>query len=323
MQQRLTPSTALLLTLPPMLWAGNAVVGRLVGPLVPPLTLNFLRWAFSFLVLLPLAWRVLTPRSPLWRHLPRYAVLGLLGVGCYNALQYLALKTSTPINVTLVGCSIPAFMLGVGAAFFGQRVTLRQVAGSALSILGVLLVLSGGQLAHLAQVHFVPGDLYMLLATAGWALYSWLLSRPGDPPEIRADWAASLMAQLVPGLAWSGLFAAAETAVHPQPIQWGLPLAAGLAFIVIGPAIVAYRCWGIGVQRVGPAVAGFFSNLMPLFAAVFSAAFLGELPSLHHAVAFLLIVGGIVVSSRGPAPQPARSRDTDFGAPHSRAQGAQ
>ena len=62
-------------------------------------------------------------------------------------------------------------------------------------------------------------------------------------------------------------------------------------------AIVAYRCWGMGVQRVGPAVAGFFSNLTPLFAAVMSAAFLGELPHAYHALAFALIVGGILVSS--------------------------
>jgi drug/metabolite transporter (DMT)-like permease len=298
MNQRLSPSTALLLTLPPLLWAGNAVVGRVVSPLVPPLTLNFLRWAFAFLVMLPLAWPLLRASSPLWPRIGRFTVLGLLGIGSYNALQYLALRTSTPINVTLVGSSIPAFMLGLGALFFGQRITGRQVAGAVLSIAGVLVVLSHGELSHLAQVHFVAGDLYMLVATAGWALYSWLLTRPGDPPEIRSDWAAFLMAQLVPGLAWSGLFAAVETAVVPQPIQWGWPLAAALAFIVIGPAIVAYRCWGLGVQRVGPNIAGLFSNLTPLFAALFSAAFLGEPPHLYHALAFALIVGGIVVTSR-------------------------
>jgi drug/metabolite transporter (DMT)-like permease len=162
----------------------------------------------------------------------------------------------------------------------------------------VLVVLAHGEFAHLAEVRFVAGDLYMLLATAAWALYSWLLTRPGDPPEVRRDWAAFLMAQLVPGLAWSGLFAATETAVGTQPIHWGAPLFAALAFIAVGPAILAYRAWGLGVQRVGPNIAGFFSNLTPLFAAVFSAAFLGEPPQLYHAAAFLLIVGGIVVSSR-------------------------
>ena len=73
---------------------------------------------------------------------------------------------------------------------------------------------------------------------------------------------------------------------------------AALAFVALGPSILAYRCWGMGVQQAGPAVAGFFANLTPLFAAIFSAAFLGELPHLYHALAFGLIIGGIWVSSR-------------------------
>lgn len=114
MNQRLTPATAALLVIPPLLWAGNAVVGRLVNGLVPPVTLNFLRWVLAFALLLPFAAWVLRRGSGLWTHWRRYALLGLLGVGAYNALQYLALKTSTPINVTLVAASTPIFMLGIG-----------------------------------------------------------------------------------------------------------------------------------------------------------------------------------------------------------------
>ena len=298
MTQRITPATALLLTVPPLMWAGNAVVGRLVVPLVPPLTLNFLRWAVALLLLLPIAWPLLRPTSPIWPRMRRYAVLGLLGIGSYNALQYLAVKTPTPINVTLVASSTPFFMLGFGTLFFGHRITGRQVAGAVLSIAGVLVVLCRGDVAQLANVQFVPGDLYMLLASAAWALYSWLLTRPGDPPEVRSDWAAFLMAQLAFGLVWSGAFAAGEWGVGVGHVTWGLPLAAALAFIAIGPAVLAYRCWGAGVQRAGPSVAGFFVNLTPLFAALLSAAFLGELPHWYHGVAFALIVGGIVVSAR-------------------------
>lgn len=297
MQQRLTLPTAALLTVPPLLWAGNAVVGRLMDGLVPPITLNFLRWALALLVLLPLAGWVLRPTSPLWPAWRRYALLGLLGVGCYNALQYLALKTSTAINVTLVASSTPVFMLAMGAAFFGQRVGGRQVAGALLSILGVLTVLARGDVTQLARIRFVPGDLYVLLATAAWAWYSWLLTRPKDPPEIRRDWAAFLVAQMVPGLAWSALFAAGEWASGPQQIHWSCPVAAALAYVAIGPAILAYRCWGMGVQRVGPSIAGFFANLTPLFAALLSVTLLGEAPHPYHALAFVLIVGGIVVSS--------------------------
>jgi drug/metabolite transporter (DMT)-like permease len=298
MNQRLNLSTAALLTMPPLLWAGNAVVGRLVDGLVPPVMLNFLRWALAFLLLVPMAGWVLRRDSGLWTHWKRFALLGLLGVGCYNALQYMALKTSTPLNVTLVAASSPVWMLGIGALFFGQRVTRRQVTGALLSIAGVLVVLSRGDWQLLLQVRLVPGDFYVLLATAAWAWYSWLLTRPGDPPRIRDNWAAFLMGQTVLGLGWAGLFAAGERITGDTHIEWGWPLAAALAYVAVGPAVLAYRSWGVGVQRVGPAIAGFFSNLTPLFAALMSAAFLRELPRLYHAIAFVLIVGGIVVSSR-------------------------
>jgi len=299
MHARLTPATALLLIIPPLMWAGNAVVGRMVGPLVPPMTLNLLRWLLAFMLLLPLAAGVLRPGSGLWTHWRRFAVLGLLSVGCYNALQYLALHTSTPINVTLVAASMPMWMLLIGRLFFGARISRRQLLGACLSISGVLLVLSRGQLAALMSVRLVPGDLYVLLAAIAWAWYSWMLTQPGkDPVDIRGDWAAFLMAQIVLGLGWSALFAAGEWLLTDVHIAWGWPLMGALLFVALGPALLAYRCWGAGVRRAGPSVAAFFSNLTPLFAAVLSSALLGELPQVYHGVAFALIVGGIVVSSR-------------------------
>ena len=188
MTHKLTPGTAALLVTAPLLWAGNAVVGRLVHDLVPPITLNFLRWALAFVLLLPLAYGVLRPDHPVWAHWRRYALLGLLGIGLYNALQYMALQTSTPINVTLVGSSMPVWMLAVGAVFFGVSVTRRQLAGAALSMAGVLLVLSRGEWGQLLALRLVPGDLFMLLATISWSFYSWLLvllPAPNGPPDTR------------------------------------------------------------------------------------------------------------------------------------------
>lgn len=298
MQQKLTPSTIFFLTAAPLMWAGNAVVGRVVHDLVSPMLLNFIRWLIAFVVILPLARSILTRNSPLWSHWKRWSVIGLLGIGCYNAFQYLALKTSGPINVTLVAASMPLWMMAFGALFFNSRVTRPQLAGAVFSITGVLIVLSHGQWEQLTQLRLVPGDLYMLLSTACWSLYSWLLVRTTEPAGIKSHWAQLLMAQLAFGLVWSGLFAGGEWAVGSSHLQLNGTLLAAIAYIVIGPAILAYRFWGVGVQRAGPTAAGFFTNLTPLFAAVLSAAFLGEPPRLYHAIAFLLIVAGIVISSR-------------------------
>lgn len=303
MTQRLTARTALLLTLPPLLWAGNAVVGRLMVGEIPPITFNLLRWVAGFALLLPLAAWVLRRDSPLWPHWGRMALLGLLGMGSYNALQYMALKTSTPLNVTLVGSSMPIFMLGLGRLLYGARISRQQWWGVALSTAGVLTVLTRGNWSQLLALKLVAGDVLMLLATATWAWYSWLLTKPPanrpDPPALRNNWSAWLMAQVIPGLMWSALFSGVEWAVVPDlHIHWGWPLAAALAYVALGPSLLAYFCWGRGVSLAGPQVAGFFVNLTPLFAALLSAAVLGELPKLYHAAAFALIVGGIVVSSR-------------------------
>ncbi len=287
-----------MLTIPPLLWAGNAIVGRMVHEMVPPITLNFLRWAIAFVLLLPLASSIFRRDSGLWANWRRFAVLGLLGIGLYNALQYLALQSSTPINVTLVAAGMPIWMLATGALFFDARISRKQILGAVFSICGVLLVLSRGEWRHFLGLRLVPGDVFMILATIAWSIYSWLLTRPKDPLEIRRNWAAFLLAQVSFGVVWSGVFASAEWVLSPRHIDWSWPLGAALLYVAVGPAVLAFRCWDAGVRRAGPSVAGFFSNLTPLFAALMSSAFLGEMPQLYHVAAFALIVGGIVVSSR-------------------------
>jgi drug/metabolite transporter (DMT)-like permease len=307
MNVRLTPRLALLLTLAPLMWAGNAVVGRLMVGHVPPLLLNSLRWSIAALILLPLAWRVVRDLHAIrgaWTYL---LILGTLSVGAFNSLQYLALETSTPLNVTLINASMPVGMLIIGALFYRVRPTLAQFAGALLSLAGVAMVVSRGRWSALAQLHFVPGDAYMLIAVMGWAVYSWLLVRP--PPSMRApnrpdwDWAAFLFVQMLFGLITSSAAALAEAAVGGHaPVDWGNGWVwAALAFVAVGPSVIAYRAWGLGVARAGPTLAAFFVNLSPLFTALLSAWLLGEWPQPYHAVAFVLIVAGIVVSARRSA----------------------
>jgi drug/metabolite transporter (DMT)-like permease len=301
MNQKLTPSTVLLLTVPPLLWAGNAIVGRLVRSAVPPMTLNLLRWTIALAVLVPLGWTTLRQAGVLdairtrWR---RYALLGLLGIGMYNSLQYLALQSSTPINVTLVASGMPVWMMLVGRLFYGVAVRTRQVVGALLSIVGVLVVLCRGDVGQLLALRLVAGDLYMILATIAWSFYSWMLLQPQDEPTLRADWAAFLGTQVAFGLLWSGAFAGVEWGLGASAIAWSWPVAAALLFVAVCPAVLAFAMWGAGIRRAGPGIGAFFVNLTPLFTALLSSAFLGELPHAYHVLAFLLIVGGIVVSAK-------------------------
>jgi len=282
------------------LWAGNAIAGRVLvaSGAVSPITLSTVRWGLAALLLLPLGWRVFAPSSALWQNKKRFLFLGLFGVGSYNALLYLALETSTAINVTLIGASMPIWMLLIGAVFYQTKPRLLQLVGAVVSLFGVAIVLTRGDLSTLLSMQMVLGDLLIMLATITWALYSWMLTRPGSSTERQWPWGQFLMAQVFAGLLWTGFFDSFEIATGHAYLDLNLWTASLILFVAIGPSLIAYRCWGLGVNGAGPTVAAFFANFIPLFTAVFSAAILGEPPQLFHGLAFALIVTGILVSSR-------------------------
>ncbi len=280
------------------LWAGNAIAGRLLVGSISPITLSAVRWGLAALLLLPLGWRVFVPRSALWQNKKRFLILGLFGVGSYNVLLYLALQTSTAINVTLIGASMPIWMLFIGAVFYQAKPSILQMVGAVVSLLGVGIVLSRGDLAALLSMQMVVGDLLIMLATILWAFYSWMLSRPGSSTERQWPWAEFLMAQVTIGLLWTGFFDSFEIAAGHAFIDLNWWTVSLIVFVAIGPSLIAYRCWGYGVNRAGPTVAAFFANFIPLFTALLSAAMLGEPPQIFHGLAFTLIVAGIVISSK-------------------------
>jgi drug/metabolite transporter (DMT)-like permease len=271
---------------------------------IPPLTLNALRWTIALLILLPLGgWRVIVRPAALLARARYFAPVGFFGIGCYNAFQYLALRTSSPINATLIAASVSIFMLAVG--WIGYRVTPRrtQVVGAALSLVGVAFVLSRGSVETLLTLRFVPGDIFMLLASLAWSIYSWKLARPpacmtgGARPDW--NWAEFLAAQLVFGVAFAAIASLIELALLARPIAWSAEIFGALAYVAIGPAVIAYWAWGRGVSQVGPTLAALFSNFTPLFAALLSLGMLGEAPHWYHGVAFVLIALGVAIPALG------------------------
>ena len=264
---------------------------------ISPITLSMLRWGLAALFLLPLGWRIFKPSSDLWPNKRRFLLLGLLGVGSYNVLLYLALQTSTAINVTLIGASMPIWMLFIGAVFYHTKPNNLQMIGAVISILGVLTVLTRGELTTIFSMQAVVGDFFIMFATILWAFYSWMISHPGKSNERQWPWAEFLMAQVMIGFLWTAVFDGLEIAsghafIHLELWSWAL-----IIFVAIGPSLIAYRFWGIGVTRAGPTIASFFANLIPLFTALLSAAILGDPPQLFHGFAFVLIVSGILISS--------------------------
>jgi drug/metabolite transporter (DMT)-like permease len=297
--------TSLLLTLPPLFWAGNAVFARLLVGEVPPLALSLLRWVIALAMLLPFAWSALREHADaLLAEWKAIALLGVLGIGGYNTFQYLAVQTSTALNVTLIASSTPVFILAVGALFFSERTRGAQWLGAGLSVLGVLVVLTRGDPANLLHLAFVPGDLIMLAANLTWTLYTWLLRK--HRPDL--PFAPLLAMQMMIGLLAIAPLAAAESLLGTASIHWSATVVVVLIYIALLPSIVAYYCWDQGIKRVGAVIPVYFANLTPLFAAALSTLLLGEAPRLYHAVALAMIVGGIHLAMRSATKSAAAVR---------------
>lgn len=290
------PSTLIFLLLPPLLWASNAIVGRMAAGAVPPITLNFLRWVVALLVLLPF---VLSQLRDDWgqikKHWILFAVTGFLSATCYNALQYLALITSSPINIALITASGPIFTLLVGRAFFNASIGRAAALGAIVSLFGVAWVLIRGDLNNIFRIAFVSGDLFMLLAIGLWSVYTWLLR--GRPAGMSGY--SVLSVQIIWGILFAIPMVIAEMIWGGYaPIVW-TPGAIGLVvYVGLFPALLGYICWQQAVVRTGSQMPMFFLNLTPVFAALMSVMLLGEFPELYHVVGLALIVLGIGLANR-------------------------
>jgi len=288
--------TAFYLTTAASMWAGNAIVGKILVQSSSPVLLNTIRWGVTALILLPFAWRVFGSTSPLWQSSKRFALLSLLGVGSYNVLLYLALKSSTPINVTLIGASMPIWAIVIGALFYKEQPNIKQIIGAVISLIGVTVVIVRGELERLIEIEFVAGDLLMVLATILWGAYSWMLSHPKESTERTWPWSYFLLAQVGFGFCWSLGFAVTEWQLEYSYFTWSWPTVFMIIYVIIGPSLIAYRCWGLGVSGAGATVATFFTNLIPLFTAILSTLLLQKPPEPFHGVAFALILAGIYLS---------------------------
>lgn len=288
-------NTAFLLTLPPLFWAGNAVFARMIVGEMPPMALSLARWVLALLLFLPFVWRPLRAAWPtLKAHWRDVLWISLTGVAAYNSLQYVAVQTSTAVNITLIAASTPVFALLIGVWFFGERARGAQWAGAAISMTGVLWVLLRGDLANITQLSFVRGDLVMIAANITWAIYTWLLRK--RRPQV--PFAPFLAAQMIVGSLMIVPLVLAEAAIAPAPTIWSPAVLAVIVYVALFPSLVAYYCWDRGVARVGAVIPVHFANLTPIFAALLSTVLLGEAPQAYHLVGLVAIIAGIQVANR-------------------------
>ena len=289
-----------LLALANLFWAGNWVLGRALRDSFNPITLNFWRWFLAALALAPFAVPQLAGKGALVRrHAPLLLALALTGVVLFQSLVYLGLQTTTTVNAVLLNSSGPLFMLLCSWIIERERATPGQIAGMIVSFVGVVVILSRGEVANLMQLRFHLGDAWILAAMPMWGVYSVLLKR--WPKELHGTGFLFVLAATgVPLLAAGMLLepaAASHNAIGPGAL-------AGLAYVALFASVGAFICWNRGVAALGANAAGFSMPLLPAFGTVLAILFLGEQVRLFHFLGIATILIGVVLATRPAARRP-------------------
>ncbi|MDQ0326123.1 drug/metabolite transporter (DMT)-like permease [Rhodopseudomonas julia] len=283
----------LLLTLTSLFWAGNAVVARAVIDDFSPILLAQLRWGGAALLILPFAMKTLRADWPvIRRHLGVLTLMALCGITLFNTLLYWALEYTTALNVVLLQATTPLAIAFVVFMLFRERLTFGQLAGIVVSLIGVVVIVSRGQLQVLAHLRLNPGDVIMLIDVVIYATYSALLKR--RPPlhwlsflAITVGWGAIML-----------LPASALDLMRGGHVDINAASLAALFYVAVFPSVLAYICFNRGVDLIGPNRAGPFFHLVPLFGAILAVFALGESFTYAHAFGGVCILGGVFLASR-------------------------
>lgn len=287
----------LILTLTTLIWAGNAVAGRLAVGQVSPMALTCLRWLVVLLLLLPLAGpQLLAERRTIARYAPFLFALGALGYTAFNALFYWAARYTTAVNMGVIQGIVPALVIAGGFLVHGTRTKPAALVGLAATLAGVVITASRGDVDVLRSLSFNIGDLGILLASTLYAGYT-LALRNRPPLAPLTFFAVLAVAAFLTSLPLLGLEIASGAFQAPTPVGWAL-----IGFVGIMPSLVAQLLFMRGVELIGPARAGLFMNLIPIFAALLGVVLLGETFTGYHAAALACVLGGIWVAERGRGP---------------------
>jgi len=291
------PSPYLLLVIAPLMWAGNIVLGRGLHEQINPWTLTLIRWALAALILSPWAVpMVLRERAALWQ--ARWPLIGLAltGVVSFQAIQYEALQTLPALNNAVILAVMPIAIPVIAFVMFRDRLGGVQALGIAVSIVGALYVISRGDLSVILGLDFHFGDLLALGCVVLWSIYSNVIKTvPKTLPPLCVLWVSAML-----GVIFLIPIAVVESQLRP-PLEFTPEILALIAYIAVGPSIIAFLCWNVGVAGVGATKAGLFIHLIPVFTVVLATTLLGETLETYHVVGAAIVTLGIVMVTRGRA----------------------
>ena len=285
----------LFLFLSVLFWAGNFIVGKYASYYqIPPFSLNFYRWFFAWLILLPFTYKeIISKKNYILENYKFYILLGITSVTIFNSIVYYSLNFTQVISGVLMISTIPVMIMFISSILKIERTNIFQILGVICSFVGVILIITKAIFDLLVNLDFNKGDLTMVLAMLSWATYSALLKkRKHELSQL------SLLEVIITfGLIFLIPIYIIEYSLGFE-ITLNKPFILVLIYVVLFPGLASFICWIKGISLIGPNRSGVFLHLMPILSALMAMIIFKEKFMLYHLLGAFFILSGIILSNR-------------------------
>ena len=285
----------LLLVLTTIFWSGNFIVGKAASTYeIPPFSLNFYRWLFAGLILLPFTYtELIQKRNYIYNNIGFFILLGITSITIFNSAVYYSLYYMQVISGVLMISTIPVWIMFISSILGIESTNKFQISGVILSLLGVMFIITKSDLDVIKNLDFNKGDLIMLAGMFAWALYSALLKKK----KYEISQITLLEVVIILGLLFLIPIYLIEVNIG-NPLIVNKPFILTLTYVVLFPGIAAFFFWIKGISIIGANRAGVFLHLMPVFGAIMAIVIFDEKFMIYHFLGAIFIIIGITLSNK-------------------------
>ncbi len=285
----------LILILTTIFWSGNFIVGKAASVFqIPPFSLNFYRWLFAGLILLPFTYKeIINKKKYILDNLGFFIILGITSITIFNSIVYYSLYYTQVISGILMISTIPVWIIFISSILNIEKTNIFQIVGVVLSLIGVIFIITKADLNLIKNLNFNKGDLSMVVAMFSWAIYSALLKSK----KYEISQFSLLEVVIICGLVFLIPIYFIEMNLG-HLIVLSKPFYLILAYVVIFPGLVAFFFWIKGISIIGANRAGIFLHLMPIMGAVMAMLIFDEKFMYYHILGASFIIAGITLSNK-------------------------
>ena len=284
-----------LLILTTLFWSGNFIVGKSASLYeIPPFSLNFFRWLFAGLILLPFTFKeIINKKNYIFQNIGFFIILGITSITIFNSIVYYSLYYTQVISGVLMISTIPVWIIFISSILSIEKTNIFQIIGVIFSLTGVIFIITKADLEIIKNLDFNKGDLSMVVAMFSWAIYSALLKSK----KYEISQFALLQVVIITGLIFLTPIYLIEMYLG-NVIVLGIPFVLTLTYVVFFPGLASFIFWIKGISLIGANRAGVFLHLMPIFGAIMAMVIFDEKFMYYHIFGALFIIVGITLSNK-------------------------